>query len=70
MGSWGRGVNLHGSGESCGSCPGANVIKLFTAAIYESSSKARMFVHGRLFQPGLMFVVKAGAYLSEAGVPH
>ncbi len=34
--------------------PGANVIKLFTAVIYE----ARVFVPSKIFQPSMMFVVK------------
>ncbi len=46
--------------------PGLNVIKLCTDIIYECLQKARVFVPGRPFQPSLMFVVKAGAYLSEA----
>jgi hypothetical protein len=39
--------------------PGANVIKLFTAAIYEIFNKsmclARVFVPGKPFQGSLMF---------------
>jgi hypothetical protein len=41
--------------------PGPNVIKLFTAVIYEFSSSARVFVFDKSFQPSLMFVGKAGA---------
>ncbi len=40
------------------SCPGPNVIKLFTSVIYESSQKARIF-RDKPFQPSLMFVGKA-----------
>jgi len=45
---------------------GANVIKLFTAANYKFSQKAREFVRGNSFYSSLMFVGKSGAFLSEA----
>jgi len=48
------------------SCPGASVIKLFTAVSYEFSYLARVHVPGKPFQPGLILVSKAGAYPSEA----
>ncbi len=38
---------------------GANPIKIFTAAIYEFSKKARVFVPGKPFQPSPMFVSEA-----------
>jgi hypothetical protein len=38
---------------------GGDVIKLFTAVIYEFSSKARVFVPVKSFQPSLLFVGKA-----------
>jgi hypothetical protein len=41
---------------------GLNVIKLFTDVIFGFSQKARVFVPGKLFQPSLMFLSKAGAY--------
>ena len=44
---------------------GANVIKLFTAVIYKFSYSVRVFVPGKIFQPSLMFVGKAGAYPVE-----
>jgi hypothetical protein len=37
----------------------AIVIKLFTSEIHKCSNSARVFVPGKLFQPGLMFVGKA-----------
>jgi hypothetical protein len=43
--------------------PGPNVIKLFTDVIYEWP---KQFVPRTPFQPGLMFVIKVGAYPSEA----
>jgi hypothetical protein len=49
-----------------GILPGANVIKLFTAVIYEFSLKARMYVPSKPFQLSLMFEGKAGACPSEA----
>ncbi len=36
--------------------PGANVIKLFTAVIYDFRNKLMCFVPGKPFQPSLMFV--------------
>ncbi len=39
--------------------PGAYVIKLFTAVIYDVSWKARVFVPGNSFQSGVLFVSKA-----------
>ncbi len=36
--------------------PGPNVIKLFTAVLYECSLKARAFVPGKPFQPSLLIV--------------
>jgi hypothetical protein len=42
--------------------PGVNVIKNFTAAIYEFLKLARVFVPGKTFQPSLMFVGKAIAF--------
>ncbi len=41
------------------------VFTTFTEA-NEWAQYARMFVPGRSFQPSIMFVSKAGAYLSEA----
>jgi hypothetical protein len=41
--------------------PGPNVIKLFTAAIYNKLD----FFPGRPFQPSLMFVGKARSYPGE-----
>jgi hypothetical protein len=41
----------------------ANVIKLFTAVSYDFSKYARAFVPGKPFQPRLMFVGEAEAYL-------
>ncbi len=35
---------------------GGNLIKLFTAVIYEFSQSARVFVLGKPFQPSLMLV--------------
>jgi hypothetical protein len=35
---------------------GANAIKLFTTVVYEFSSKTRMFVLVRSFQPSLKYV--------------
>jgi hypothetical protein len=46
--------------------PGPNVIKLFTAVIMN----VRVFVHGRPFQPSLMFESKAGAYLRCSTLGH
>ncbi len=46
--------------------PGANVIKLFRALSCEFLQYTRAFVPGKPFQPSLMFVGKAGAYLSGA----
>ncbi len=45
--------------------PGAKVIKLFTAVSYKILQYARALVPGKLFQPIVMFVGKAGAYPSE-----
>jgi hypothetical protein len=45
------------------STPGPNVIKLYTAVIYEFLKFAWVFVLDKPFQPSLMFVGKAGAYL-------
>jgi hypothetical protein len=42
---------------------GPNVIKLFTAVIYNVRNKL-VFVPCKLFRPGLMFAGKAGVYLS------
>ncbi len=50
--------------------PGANVIKHFTVVSYDFSFKARAFVPGKPFQPSLMFVDKAGAYLPAFQVLH
>ncbi len=44
---------------------GANVIKLFTDVSYDFIIISA-FVPGKPYQPSLMFVGKAGAYLSEA----
>jgi hypothetical protein len=44
--------------------PGAIVIKLFTVVSYDFSQLATMFVLGKPFQLSLVFVGKAGAYLS------
>jgi len=46
--------------------PGPNVIKHFTAVIYECYKLVGVFVPGKHFQPSLMFESKAGAYTSEA----
>jgi hypothetical protein len=42
----------------------ANVIKNFTAVIYEISQQAKVFVPG--YHPSLMYVVRPGAYPSGA----
>jgi hypothetical protein len=47
-------------------CPGANVIKLFTAVSYTFSLLVRAYFTGKPFQPSLMFAGKTGAYPSEA----
>ncbi len=39
--------------------------KNFTAVILKCAYKARVFVTGNTLQPSLMFLSKAGAYLSE-----
>ncbi len=39
--------------------PGANVIKLFNAAMYEDSLYARVFTLSNPFHPSLMFVGEA-----------
>jgi hypothetical protein len=39
--------------------PGTNVIKLFTVVIYNFCDKLECFFHGKFFQPGLKFVVRA-----------
>ncbi len=44
---------------------GTNVIKLFTAVIYNCSQYASVFIPGRPFQPRLMFSCKARANQSE-----
>jgi hypothetical protein len=41
------------------------VINFFTFVSYEFLQEARAFVHGKPFQPSLMFAGKAGAYLNE-----
>jgi hypothetical protein len=41
--------------------PGAHVIKLFTAVIYEFSLYARVFAPGKPFEPCLMFVGKTSS---------
>jgi hypothetical protein len=46
--------------------PGACAIKLFTVLIYGFSYQARVFVLGKPFEVGLMFMGKAGAYPSKA----
>jgi len=43
-----------------------NVVKLFTTVIYKCSYQEKVFDTGWFVQPGLMFVSKAGAYLTEA----
>jgi hypothetical protein len=45
--------------------PGANVIKILTAVIYEFLEYAREFLPNKLFQPRLMFAGKAGTYQFE-----
>ncbi len=44
----------------------ANVVKLFTAVMFESSKYARVFFPGKLLQQSLMFASIARAYTSEA----
>ncbi len=41
-------------------------LKPFTSVIYESLQYARVFVPWNPLKPNLMFVSKAGGYLSEA----
>jgi hypothetical protein len=48
------------------STPGSNVMKLFTEVICRNLEYARVFFSGKPFQPSLMFVNNAEAYLSEA----
>jgi hypothetical protein len=50
------------SGDTCDDCiphPGPNVIKLFTVVSYDFLYYVRAFVHGKPFQPSLMFVGKS-----------
>ncbi len=42
--------------------PWPNVIKLFTAVIYECSLKARMLVPGKIFHTSIMFTSKAKSF--------
>jgi hypothetical protein len=44
---------------------GANVIKHFTAVSYSIHNKLERWSQANLSKPSLMFVGKAGAYLSE-----
>jgi len=44
---------------------GANVIKLYTAVIYEFSYFARVFVPRKPFKDSIVLAGKEGAYLSE-----
>jgi hypothetical protein len=45
---------------------GANVVKLFRAGNYGCAEWSKVFVPGKLLQPSLLFVNKAGAYPCEA----
>jgi hypothetical protein len=44
----------------------SNAVKLFTAVNHKCPFQARVFVTGNNLPPSLMFLSKAGAYLSEA----
>ena len=61
-------VGLDAADEVGPSRPAPNVIKLFTAMIYEWSYKARVFVPGIPFRHCLMFASNAGTYLSGANL--
>ncbi len=40
--------------------PGANVINLCISVIYKFSYQAKCLIPGKLFQPSLIFLAKAG----------